>query len=106
MSYFNNKLFESKITESEAYRKYLFHKDISEHRPKRQVGVDVPLNDIVRGLIEVRYEEEKVSMAEKLHRWRDAFVPKPDYRLELEETKKIFEEEIAEILCFMIKIFK
>ena len=56
----------------------------------------------MRGLFELRNEEENASMAENLHRWRDAFVLKPDYRVELEETKKRYEEEIAEILCSKI----
>ena len=89
-------LFQSKIADSEAYRKYLFHKDISEHKAKaREIDSNLSVTEIERRLADSRYEENKISQVETLSNWKD--IPKADLNIELEEIKRKYEEDIAEI---------
>ena len=58
------------------------------------------VTEIERRLADSRYEKDKISMAEKLYNWKDVFKLRPELKLifELEETKRKWEKDIAEIL--------
>ena len=94
-------LFQSKITNSEAYRKYLLHKDISEHKAREADG-NLPVTEIERRLDDLRFEEDKNFHNETLYNWKDS--PKAD--LKLEETKRKYEDDIAKILLRNNLLFK
>ena len=49
-------------------------------------------------LADSRYEKEKIAMVETLYQWKDVFKLRPDLNFELEDTKRKYEEDIAEIL--------
>ena len=56
-----------KITESESYRKYLFHKDMNEHRLKDEKDELKPtVAQAVRDMTHIRVEEQKIAMEERL----------------------------------------
>ena len=94
---FKEFLFQSKIINSEAYRKYLLHKDISKYRARyREVETDLPVTEIERKLDDSRCEEDKIPQDKTLSNWKD--IPKADLKLELKETKRKYKEDIAEIL--------
>ena len=76
--------------------KYLLHKDISEHKARdREVDANLLATEIERRLADSRYEEEKIPQVETLSNWKD--VLKADLNLELEEIKRKYEKDIAEI---------
>ena len=58
------------------------------------------VTEIKRRLADSRYEKDKISMVEKLYNWKDVFKLRPELKLifELEETKRKWEKDIAEIL--------
>ena len=56
------------------------------------------VTEIERRLADSRYEKDKIAMVETLYQWKDVFKLRPDLNFELEETKKKYEEDIAEIL--------
>ena len=88
------RIFQSKITDSEAYRKYLLHKDISEYK-SREIDANLPVREVEGRLTDSRYEENKNSQIETLYKLND--ILKADFKLELEETKRKCEEDIDEI---------
>ena len=53
------------------------------------------VTEIERRLSDSRYEKEKINQAETLSKYKD--ILKADLKLELEETKRKFEEDIADI---------
>ena len=92
----------SKITDSEAYRKYLLHKDISEHNLRwKEADASLPIDKILWEQDDLAYEKNKAVIAETLFKYKDLLTA--DLKLELEETKRKFEEDVAEIL-FRIKL--
>ena len=56
------------------------------------------ITGVERRLANLRYEKEKIAMVEALYQWKDVFKIRPDLNFELEETKKKYEKDIAEIL--------
>ena len=91
---FKQFLFKSKIIDSEAYRNYLLHKDINEHK-SREIDAKLSVREVDKRLAVSRYEKDKINQVETLHKWTD--IIKADLKLELEETKRKYEEDIAEI---------
>ena len=57
------------------------------------------VTEVERKLADLRYEKEKIVMVEKLYNWKDVFKLRSDLNLtfELEETKRKWEKDIAEI---------
>ena len=57
------------------------------------------VTEVERKLADLRYEKEKIVMVEKLYNWKDVFKLRSDLKLtfELEETKRKWEKDIAEI---------
>ena len=55
---------------------------------------------VERKLADLRYEKEKIAMVETFYKWKDVFKLRPDLNFELEETKRKYEEDIAEILLW------
>ena len=91
---FKEFLFQSKITDSEAYRNYLLHKDISEYR-SREIDANLLVREVEGRLADSRYEENKINQVETLYKLND--ILKAGFKLELEETKWKCEKDIAEI---------
>ena len=56
----------------------------------------MPIAKILWGLDDLTYEKKKTLVAETLSKLKD--VRKADLKLELEETKRKYEEDVAEIL--------
>ena len=57
----------------------------------------MPIVQIVKGLTDQRYEEEKVTIAETLHKWVNVFDRNSNLILEFENTKRKYEDEITKI---------
>ena len=90
--------FSFKITESESYRKYLFHKDMNEHRLRDEINELKPtVAQAVRDMTHIRVEEQKTEMKERLQNWRNLYESKPPINQELEELKQKYFEEIEMI---------
>ena len=89
---------EFKITESESYRKYLFHKDMNEHRLRDEKDELKPtVAQAVRDMTHIRVEEQKTAMEERLQNWRNLYESKPPINQELEELKQKYSEEVEMI---------
>ena len=54
------------------------------------------VREVERRLADSRYEKDKINQAETLSKYKD--ILKADLKLELEETKRKFEEDVSEIL--------
>ena len=53
------------------------------------------VREVERRLADSRYEKEKINQVETFHKWMD--ILKAEFKLELEETKSKYEEDVAEI---------
>ena len=56
----------------------------------------MPIAKILWGQDDLAYEKKKTLVAETLSKFKD--ILKDDLKLELEETKRKYEEDVAEIL--------
>ena len=89
---------EFKITESESYRKYLFHKDMNEHRLRDENDELKPtVAQAVRDMAEIGVEEQKTTIEETLQNWRNLYEYKPPISQELENIKQKYSEEVEMI---------
>ena len=87
-----------KITESESYRKYLFHKDMNEHRLRDENDELKPtVAQAVRDMTEIGVEEQKTAIEETLQNWRNLYEYKPPISQELENIKQKYSEEVEMI---------
>ena len=56
----------------------------------------MPITKILRGQDDLAYEKNKAVIVETLHKYKDLLTA--DLKVELEETKRKYEEDVAEIL--------
>ena len=57
----------------------------------------MPVTKILRGQDDLAYEKNKAVIAETLSKYKNLLTA--DLKLELEEIKRKYEEDVAEILC-------
>ena len=88
-------IFKQKITDSESYRKYLFHKEMNEYRLRDENdNLDLTVTQVVKDMAEIRAEEHKLVIKERLSNWKNLIESKPSINKECKDSKVIPTEDI------------
>ena len=88
------------IKDSEVFSKYLVHKELARLRFKDAVkDNELLINKTVRLISELKTEEEKTMIRNRLDKISHMLVPEPATNKELENFKLKHDEEINELKC-------
>ena len=71
---------------------------MNAHRLREEkTGLNLTVAQVVRDMTDIRIDEHKVTMEERLRNWMKLYVIKPLINLELEELRATYSEEIEMI---------
>ena len=88
----------SKIIDSEAFSKYLLHKEMNKHRQRGRMNANnLLINNIIKDADKMKTEDEKAIIFERFQKLKELLEVKPGVNIELQEFKRNYYEDIKKI---------